>query len=97
MPGLRRQKLNAVKGSVLNGGKLRLNKIEFFIGKCGNQELTAAMDFTKAEENKEFRLRTKANGSQLDIKNSHFNCILKWLFFIDLHLNLPPFGSVLEK
>ena len=36
-------------GSVQNGGKLRLNKIEFFIGNCRNQELTAAMDFTKAE------------------------------------------------
>ena len=76
-----------------NGGKLRLNKIEFFIGKCGNQELTAAMDFTKAEENKEFLLRTKPNGSQLDIKSSLFNCILKWLFFIELHLNLPTFRT----
>jgi hypothetical protein len=76
-----------------NGGKLRLNKIEFFIEKCGNQELTAAMNFTKAEENKEFLLRTKPNGSQLDIKNTHFDCIRKRLFFIDLHLNLPPFRT----
>ena len=53
------------------------------------------MDFTKVEENKESLLRTNPNGSQLDIKNTHFGCILKWLFFIDLHLNLPPFGSVL--
>ena len=51
------------------------------------------MDFAKAEENEEFPLRTKPNGSQLDIKNTHFDCILKWLFFIDLHLNLPPFRS----
>ena len=51
------------------------------------------MDFTKAEESKEFLLRTKPNGSQLDIKNTHFDCILKWLFFIDLHLNLPPFRT----
>lgn len=51
------------------------------------------MDFSKAEENKEFLLRTKPNGSQLDIKNTHFDCILKWLFIIDLHLNLPPFGT----
>jgi hypothetical protein len=75
----------------LNGGKLRLNKIDYFIGNCRNQELTAAMDFTKTEKNNEFLLRTKPNGSQLDIKSTHFDCILKWLFFIDLHLNLPPF------
>jgi hypothetical protein len=30
------------------------------------------MDFTKAEENKESLLRTNPNGSQLDIKNTHF-------------------------
>jgi hypothetical protein len=51
------------------------------------------MDFTKAEENKESLLRTNPNGSQLDIKNTLFGCILKWLFFIDLHLNLPPFRT----
>ena len=53
--------------TVPNGGKLRLNKIEFLIGNCGNQELTAAMDITKSEENKHFLLRTKPDRSQVDI------------------------------
>jgi hypothetical protein len=77
----------AIKGSVLNGGKLRLNKIEFLIGNCGNQALTAAMDITKSEENKHSLLRTKLDRSLVNIQNTHFDCIPKWLFLIDLHLN----------
>jgi hypothetical protein len=76
-----------INGAVLNGGKLRLNKIEFLIRNCGNQELTAAMDITKSEENKHSLLRTKLDRSLVNIQNTHFDCIPKWLFLIDLHLN----------
>ena len=48
------------------------------------------MDLTKPKENREFLPRTKPN---LGIKNTHFDCIFKGLFFIDLHHNLPPFRT----
>lgn len=45
------------------------------------------MDITKSEENKHSLLRTKLDRSLVNIQNTHFDCIPKWLFLIDLHLN----------